>query len=96
MIDDIIAIADEEIERTSQEAVKAALVEVGGELAAEQKKREKYEGIAHELEAENGLLVKENAQLRRQLAFWKPCGLVCGAAAFGTGCGMIVLRLGEK
>ena len=28
-------IAEEEIERTAQEAVKAALVEVGGELACE-------------------------------------------------------------
>jgi hypothetical protein len=96
MIDDIIAIADEEIERTSQEAVKAALVEVGGELAAEQKKCERYESTAHELETENGILQKENVQLRRQLAFWKPCGIVCGAAALGTGCGMLVLRFGGK
>lgn len=96
MIDNIIAIADEEIERTSQEAVKAALVDVGGELAAEQKKREEYESIAHDLDVENGLLRKENAQLRRQLAFWKPFGFICGAAALGTGSGMLVLRFGGK
>jgi hypothetical protein len=94
MIDDIIVIAEEEIERTSQEAVKAALIEIGGELAAEQNKCGKYETIAHDLEYENGRLVAENVQLRRQLSFWRPCSIVCGAAALVTGSGIFALRFG--
>mgnify|MGYP003374151315 CR=1 FL=1 len=34
-IEEVMQIAEEEIERTAQEAVKAALTEVGGELAFE-------------------------------------------------------------
>ena len=41
-IEEVMEIAEEEIERTAQEAVKAALLEVGGELAFE---KERAEGL---------------------------------------------------
>ena len=53
-------IAEEEIERTAQEAVKAALVEVGGELAYQTE-------MVHELERANGSLKIENVRLKEEL-----------------------------
>lgn len=46
-------IAEEEIERTSQEAVKAALEDVGGELAYEKERAEQYEIMNEELRMKN-------------------------------------------
>ncbi|MEE1058362.1 MAG: hypothetical protein U0K92_03155 [Treponema sp.] len=37
-IEEVMEIAEEEIERTAQEAVKAALLEVGGEVAFEKER----------------------------------------------------------
>ena len=53
-------IAEEEIERTAQEAVKAALVEVGGELAYQTE-------MVNELEKVNGSLKMENRKLKEEL-----------------------------
>ena len=52
-------IAEEEIERTAQEAVKAALLEVGGELAYEKKRAEELERQKLALEIENKKLKEE-------------------------------------
>ena len=46
-------IAEEEIERTAQEAVKAAILEVGGELAFEKERADQMEAAKLALEAEN-------------------------------------------
>lgn len=54
-------IAEEEIERTSQKAVKAALEEVGGELAYEKERAEQYEALNIELKKENEKLKEENS-----------------------------------
>jgi cob(I)alamin adenosyltransferase len=90
MIDELIRTADEEIERTSQEAVKAVLVEVGAELAAEQKKRGLYEKKVSDLEYENRNLKEENAKLAKQLKAWKIGGTLCGAAVTGITFGIII------
>ena len=59
-IEEVMEIAEEEIERTAQEAVKAALVEVGGELAYQTE-------MVHELERANGSLKIENVRLKEEL-----------------------------
>ena len=51
-IEEVMEIAEEEIERTAQEAVKAALVEVGGELAFEKERADQLEAAKLALEAE--------------------------------------------
>ena len=70
-------IAEEEIERTSQEAVKAALLEVGGELAFEKERADELEKQKLALEAENKRL-KEEAQKKQNQFFY-------GALIGGTG-----------
>lgn len=60
-IEKIMEIAEEEIERTSQEAVKAALEDVGGELAYEKERAEQYEALNIELKKENEKLKEENS-----------------------------------
>ena len=52
-------IAEEEIERTAQEAVKAALLEVGGELAYEKERADQLEVVKVNLEIENKKLKEE-------------------------------------
>ena len=52
-IEEIMEIAEEEIERTAQEAVKAALLEVGGELAFEKERADQLEAAKINLELEN-------------------------------------------
>jgi hypothetical protein len=94
MIDDIIAAADGEIERTAQEAAKAALVETGSGLAAEQKKREKYEQLAEDLALENRNLREENGKLGKQARFWKTAGIFCAAVCAGLGSGITAWHLG--
>ena len=59
-LEEIMQIAEEEIERTAQEAVKAALVEVGGELAYQTE-------MVNELEKVNGSLKMENKKLKEEL-----------------------------
>lgn len=77
-------IAEEEIERTAQEAVKAALLEVGGEVAFEKERADQLEAAKLALEAENKKL-KEEAQKRQNQFFY-------GALIGGAG-GVVVTSL---
>ena len=52
-IEEVMEIAEEEIERTAQEAVKAALLEVGGEVAFEKERADQLEKAKTALEIEN-------------------------------------------
>lgn len=80
-IEKIIEIAEEEIERTSQEAVKAALEDVGGELAYEKERADQYEALNIELKKENEKLKEENSNK-----------FLWGAVAGGAG-GVIITSL---
>ena len=77
-------IAEEEIERTAQEAVKAALLEVGGEVAFEKERADQLEAAMLALEAENKKL-KEEAQKKQNQFFY-------GALIGGTG-GVVITSL---
>ena len=77
-------IAEEEIERTAQEAVKAALLETGGELAFEKERADQLEKQKLALEAENKRL-KEEAQKKQNHFFY-------GALIGGTG-GVVITSL---
>ena len=83
-------IAEEEIERTAQEAVKAALLEVGGELAFEKER-------AEELEKQNALLAAENKKLKEDVRK-KQDSFFYGALIGGTGgvllCSLLFSLLG--
>ena len=83
-IEEVMEIAEEEIERTAQEAVKAAILEVGGELAFEKERADQMEAAKLALEAENKKL-KEAAQKKQNQFFY-------GALIGGTG-GVIVTSL---
>ena len=83
-IEEVMEIAEEEIERTSQEAVKAALLEVGGELAFEKERADELEKQKLALEAENKRL-KEEAQKKQNQFFY-------GALIGGTG-GVVLTSL---
>lgn len=67
-IEEVMEIAEEEIERTAQEAVKGALVEVSGELAFEKERAEQMEAAKLALDVENKRL-KEEAQ-KRPVLLW--------------------------
>ena len=83
-IEEVMEIAEEEIERTAQEAVKAALLEVGGELAFEKERADQMEKLNLELEAENKKL-KEEVQKKNNQFFY-------GALIGGTG-GVVLASL---
>lgn len=83
-IEEVMEIAEEEIERTAQEAVKAALLEVGGELAFEKERADQLEKQKLTLEIENKKL-KEAAEKKKNQFFY-------GALIGGTG-GVIVTSL---
>ena len=83
-IEEVMEIAEEEIERTAQEAVKAALLEVGGELAFEKERADQLEKQKLALEIENKKL-KEAAEKKKNQFFY-------GALIGGTG-GVIVTSL---
>ncbi len=68
-IEEVMQIAEEEIERTAQEAVKAALLEVGGELAFEKERADQMEAAKLALEAENKKL-KAEAQKKKNQFFY--------------------------
>ena len=74
-------IAEEEIERTAQEAVKAALLEVGGELAFEKARADEIERQKLALEMENKRLRKMCEKKKNQFFY--------GALVGGAG-GVIV------
>ena len=77
-------IAEEEIERTAQEAVKTALLEVGGELAFEKERADQLEAAKINLELENKKLKAEVQKKNNQFFY--------GALIGGTG-GVIVTSL---
>ena len=83
-IEEVMEIAEEEIERTAQEAVKAALLEVGGELAFEKERADQMEAAKLNLELENQKLKKELCKKNNQFFY--------GALIGGTG-GVIVTSL---
>ena len=83
-IEEVMEIAEEEIERTAQEAVKAALLEVGSELAFEKERADQLEAAKVNLEIENKKL-KEEVQKKNNQFFY-------GALIGGTG-GVIVTSL---
>ena len=83
-IEEVMEIAEEEIERTSQEAVKAALLEVGGELAYEKERAEQLEAAKINLEIENKKLKEELYKKNNQFFY--------GALIGGTG-GVVVTSL---
>ena len=83
-IEEVMEIAEEEIERTAQEAVKAALVEVGGELAFEKERADEMEKAKLALEIENKKLKAEVQKKNNQFFY--------GALIGGTG-GVIVTSL---
>ena len=68
-IEEVMQIAEEEIERTAQEAVKAALLETGGELAFEKERAEQMEKQKLALELENKRL-KEAAEKKKNQFFY--------------------------
>ncbi|MCR5764916.1 MAG: hypothetical protein K6G09_02945, partial [Treponema sp.] len=78
-IEDFMEIAEEEIERTSKEAVKAALIEVGGELAYQTE-------LANEYEKKNADLIFENMELKNSIKKnkWKSFNGFCAGFAAGT------------
>ena len=83
-IEEVMEIAEEEIERTAQEAVKAALLEVGGELAFEKERADQLEAAKLAIEAENKKLKAEVQKKNNQFFY--------GALIGGTG-GVIVTSL---
>ena len=83
-IEEVMEIAEEEIERTAQEAVKAALLEVGGELAFEKERADQMEKAKLALEIENKKL-KESAEKKKNQFFY-------GALIGGAG-GVVVTSL---
>ena len=83
-IEEVMEIAEEEIERTAQEAVKAALLEVGGELAFEKERADQLEAAKVNLELENKKLKAEVQKKQNQFFY--------GALIGGTG-GVIVTSL---
>ncbi len=83
-IEEVMEIAEEEIERTAQEAVKAALLEVGGELAFEKERADQLEAAKLNLEMENKKLKAEVQKKNNQFFY--------GALIGGTG-GVIITSL---
>lgn len=83
-IEEVMEIAEEEIERTAQEAVKAALLEVGGELAFEKERADQMEAAKLTLEAENKKLKAEVQKKNNQFFY--------GALIGGTG-GVVVTSI---
>lgn len=83
-IEEVMEIAEEEIERTAQEAVKAALLEVGGELAFEKERADQLEAAKLNLEMENKKLKAEVEKKNNQFFY--------GALIGGTG-GVIITSL---
>ena len=83
-IEEVMEIAEEEIERTAQAAVKSALLEVAGDLAFEKDRADQMAAANSALEAENKKL-KEEVQKKQNQFFY-------GALIGGAG-GVIVTSL---
>lgn len=88
MIEDLKEIAEDEIERTAQEAVKAAVIEVGSECALQEAQAESYASLCENLEAENTALLLENERLKKH-------GLknIFAGTAIGAGVGIAFTSL---
>ena len=88
MIEDLKEIAEDEIERTAQEAVKAAVIEVGSECASQEAQAESYASLCENLEAENAALLLENERLKKH-------GLknIFAGTAIGAGVGIAFTSL---
>ena len=82
-------IAEEEIERTAQEAVKAALLETGGELAFEKERADQMEAAKLALEAENKKLKAEAQKKQNQFFYGALIGGVGGVVVTSLVCGLI-------
>ena len=83
-IEEVMEIAEEEIERTAQAAVKSALLEVAGDLAFEKDRADQMAAANLALEAENKRL-KEEVQKKQNQFFY-------GALIGGAG-GVVVTSL---
>ncbi|WP_287046342.1 hypothetical protein [Treponema sp.] len=83
-IEEVMEIAEEEIERTAQEAVKAAILETGSELAFEKERADQMEAAKLALEAENKKLKAEVQKKQNQFFY--------GALIGGTG-GVVITSL---
>ena len=83
-IEEVMEIAEEEIERTAQAAVKSALLEVAGDLAFEKDRADQMSDANSALEAENKRL-KEEVQKKQNQFFY-------GALIGGAG-GVVVTSL---
>ena len=68
-IEEVMEIAEEEYDRTAQEAVKTALLEVGGELAFEKERADQMEAAKINLELENQNLKKELSKKNNQFFY---------------------------
>ena len=82
-------IAEEEIERTAQEAVKAALLETGGELAFEKERADQMEAAKLALEAENKKLKAEAQKKKDQFFYGALIGGAGGVVVTSLVCGLI-------
>lgn len=71
-------IAEEEIERTAQEAVKAALLEVGGEMAYKEEMINQLEKANADLKFENLKLNKEISCKKKNFFYGTVAGTVIG------------------
>ena len=83
-IEEVMQIAEEEIERTAQEAVKAALLETGGELAFEKERADQLEKQKLALGMENKTLQEAPEKKKNQFFY--------GALIGGTG-GVVITSL---
>ena len=83
-IEEVMQIAEEEIERTAQEAVKAAILETGGELAFEKERADQMEAAKLVLETENKKLKAEVQKKQNQFFY--------GALIGGAG-GVVITSL---
>ena len=82
-------IAEEEIERTAQEAVKAALLEVGGELAYEKERADQLEAVKFNLEIENKKLKAEVQKKQNQFFYGALIGGASGVVVTSLVFGLI-------
>ena len=87
LMNEVLEIAREEIEKTAAEAGKAVAKEIGSELAYEKSMHESYEQRSLNLERENKLIKEEAEKLKRQNTLY-----LCGCACF---LGVAVLSLGS-
>lgn len=96
MIEDLKEIEEDEMERTSKEDVKAAVIEVGSECASQEEQEESYASLCENLEAENAALLLENERLKKHVL-----KNIFAGTAIGTGVGieftsLVFLLFGQR